>query len=289
MMICSYRGEAVRADMHIHTCASDGTWDVYDLKRELKKRGIGFFAITDHDSMSSVRPMFDAIAGDNSLFMISGVELTATYEGREYHLTAYGYDLDDRGLADLTGWCRKTRLDFNRSYMEEYMVVKYPQISMEDYDGYEYDPRRGGWKSLNYMIDRGIHKDIAEHFADIRESKMTVTFKTPEEVISIAKMSGAKIFLAHPSYHYRGGIMPKKELRYWTEAGIDGIECYSPYNGAYSGNYVEYCLRYGLLISGGSDCHGGFTLSRELGEPFITTENLSLGDIIQGVNHDFQA
>ena len=45
----------MQVDLHIHTCASDGTWRPADLIREAKKVGLGAIAITDHDSVNNVR------------------------------------------------------------------------------------------------------------------------------------------------------------------------------------------------------------------------------------------
>ena len=44
----------MKADLHIHTCASDGNWTPAELIAEARKVGLGALAITDHDSVANV-------------------------------------------------------------------------------------------------------------------------------------------------------------------------------------------------------------------------------------------
>jgi len=50
-----------KVDMHMHTCASDGTWDVMELKEQLIKNKIDIFSITDHDCVDNVKKMEEII------------------------------------------------------------------------------------------------------------------------------------------------------------------------------------------------------------------------------------
>ena len=43
-----------RADLHIHTTASDGTWTPAELIAEAQKQQLGLIAVTDHDSVANV-------------------------------------------------------------------------------------------------------------------------------------------------------------------------------------------------------------------------------------------
>ncbi|MBQ2135148.1 MAG: PHP domain-containing protein, partial [Phascolarctobacterium sp.] len=44
----------MKADLHIHTCASDGNWTPAELIAEARKVGLGALAVTDHDSVANV-------------------------------------------------------------------------------------------------------------------------------------------------------------------------------------------------------------------------------------------
>lgn len=265
-----------KVDMHMHTCASDGTWDVWELKEQLIKNNINIFSITDHDSVDNVKKMQDIITPSDNLLFIPGTELSADYQGREYHLTLYNYDIENKYLLELINCTNQNKLNSNKEYIATIAANKYDNISLEDYEKYEYDRKRGGWKSANYMIDKGIHKDVVTHLRDLGKSGLKAKLRNADEVIEIAKKSGGKIFLAHPSYHYISYRMPEDELKFWLELGIDGIECYSPYNGDSVKYYKEFCTKNNLMISGGSDCHGNFIPSRKLGVPHAELDDLNL-------------
>ena len=100
-----------RADLHLHTTASDGNYlpeEIVDLARRC---GLAAVAITDHDTLAGV-PAARA-AAPASLEVIAGVEITAEHLGRELHLLGYFVDGDrsalDAALADVRE-SRVTRL-----------------------------------------------------------------------------------------------------------------------------------------------------------------------------------
>lgn len=269
-----------KVDMHMHTCASDGTWDVTELKKELIDNKINIFSITDHDSVDNIKNMQDMLNSKDNLIFIPGTELTTEYDGKEYHLTLYNFDINNNELLQLMNWTNQNKLYANKDYIANYVAKKHESISAEEFEKYQYDRKRGGWKSANYMIDKGIHKDIPEHLSDVYNSGIKAKLKGPEKVINIAKKSGGKIFLAHPSYHYKNSVMPMKELEQWLEIGIDGIECFSPYNADSTKYYVDFCKKNNLMISGGSDCHGKFIPSRKLGVPDVSIDDLDIKKLI---------
>lgn len=270
-----------KVDLHIHTNISDGTWDVHELKNEIKKEGIKIFSITDHDVLDNIGKMKKIITPEDDLIFIPGVEVSATHDGKEYHLTVYNFDNNIDELIELINWNLKKRLDYNMEFIS-YLGKKDPKITVEDYCNYKNDNRRGGWKSLNYLYDKGIYKNMFEMFNDLIASGLKLTFKDPSEVVEVCKSVGAKVFLAHPSYYVKGDVLSKKELDYWKKSGISGIECYSPYgdSGEQINYYKDYCKKNKLLISGGSDCHGNFIPTRLLGKPEVYDKDLDIEGIL---------
>ncbi len=270
----------LKTDLHMHTNVSDGTWDVYELKEKLKENDIKIFSITDHDDIGNIENMSNILTPEDNLIFIKGVEVTATYNNKEYHMTLYNYDINNKELLEFLKWTRDLRLDYNDKFIH-YMSTLHESITFKDFLEYKEDRARGGWKSSNYLIDKKIHKDMAEHFEDIKKSGLTITFKSPEEVINICKRSGGYIFLAHPSYHYKKTVMPIEELKMWLELGIDGVECYTPYNDKKQSEYYkEFCDKNNLMISGGSDCHGDFIKERKLGIPTIDLSELKIDKLL---------
>ncbi|MGE5559182.1 MAG: PHP domain-containing protein [Bacillota bacterium] len=267
------------ADLHIHTNASDGTWGVPELLESIKKSLIGLFSVTDHDTVENTGAAA-AEAAKNGVFYLPGVEIACAYREKEYHLVAYGIDASNRQLSDLMSHNRNVREDYNTK------IVKFTEsldsrISLRQYREYRHDPGRGGWKVLNFLLDKGIIGGLPEYFTLVQNLKETKLFKEPQTAIRIIKAAGGVPFLAHPNANYNGGTMPEEELMKWAGFGIDGVECYSSYNAPGDERiYLDFCRRNHLLISGGSDCHGSF-LPKKLGEPPITLEMLNLGNLFQ--------
>ena len=90
----------MRADLHIHTTASDGTWDPGQVVKAACAAGIKFFAITDHDSVANVAET-KRLAENAGLRFLSGVELNSTKDGHNYHILGYGIDIENKRLQEL--------------------------------------------------------------------------------------------------------------------------------------------------------------------------------------------
>ena len=71
--------------------------------------------------------------------------------------------------------------------------------------------------------------------------------------------------MAHPGLNRTDEIIPAL-----VDAGLDGIECFhTKHSTATSERYLEIAEKFGLLVTGGSDCHG---FSK--GKPLIGTVKL---------------
>lgn len=266
-------------DLHIHTSASDGTWGDVQLIEKLREKNITMFSITDHDELVNSTKMIEYSKQFPDLKYINGVEVTCDYHAREYHLTVYQFDYNNIELRELLDFNREVRESFDEMFIK---LIDNPKLDAEEYANYTYHKNEGGFKLVHYLIEKGIVKDIKDYYAwfnkNLTERGLEKKFNPPKEVMKICKAAGGKVFLAHPSYYYRGSHMPVEELDDWRALGIDGIECYSPYSKAeHYDFYVDYCNRNNLLISGGSDCHGDYMPERELGHPKVTWEMLRLG------------
>ncbi|MFC2036928.1 PHP domain-containing protein [Chloroflexota bacterium] len=267
----------VQADLHLHTTASDGRWTIEQLVDRVQQAGIGLFAITDHDSLGALAPAVDRVR-DSGLRFLVGVELSARLNGQAYHLLAYGFDPSN---PDLNTFVRanNARLQSASDEAVQLLVEAGYPISLEDYDAYAWDRQRGGWKALNYLIDRGICRDVHSYFGELFTGSLThpeADFPAPEEVITLAQQAGGVVVLAHPGAGFYNGLDTKR-LDELVDMGLQGLECYSfHHDEETTRRFLTYCHSRHLLITGGSDCHGGFA-GRTLGEPVVCTNDLRLG------------
>jgi predicted metal-dependent phosphoesterase TrpH len=267
-----------RADLHLHTTASDGRWPPEQLIDEVQRAGIGLFAVTDHDSLGSLTEISELVRGSGLCFL-PGVELSARLDGQVYHLLAYGFDVNDSDLVALVAENNARLTSADDVVVQLVADAGYP-VSVGEYATYTWDRRRGGWKALNYLIDQGLCRDTHDYFQRFLRNidRPDPDFATPEEIVSVVRRAGGVVILAHPGTSFYRGLSAW-QLDQLVKMGVAGLECYSSHHDQEATwGFVDYCLDRNLLITGGSDCHGGL-VGRSLGVPLIYSGELKLGDL----------
>jgi hypothetical protein len=265
-----------RIDFHIHTSASDGTLSPGELIYEVKENNIEIFAIADHDSIDSIEEA-SLLSLENSLRFMPAAEISSFYKNKVFHILAYGCDFNSKYIKEL--------LEYNQSIWTGIDVERVQWASKNDwrsnlkeFEKYTYDNARGGWRSLNYMIDKGIVENMQQYFNMYSDFVMDKTFASLGEVLKAIKDAGGAPFLAHPAYSKGKNTkyMSINLLNDLLKCGIAGIECYNIYNQSKQEEkyYLAYAKEKNIYISGGSDYHGEFIKERKLGIPYITTDML---------------
>ncbi len=271
------------ADLHIHSYYSDGTMSPQEILNIAAEKDIGLLAITDHDILEGSMELLQLPANVSNIKCISGVELDALDYGVNFHILGYDIDLTNK---DFTAFVHK-----NRTYLEEInirliekMQKDFANISMSDYKNFDYDRRKGGWKTLHYLMEKGLTNSLIEGFQIYRNynhPNSTGEFPSIETVCRYIHSAGGKAILAHPGRVMKEDSLPmfNQMLRTIMSNGLDGIECYYP---SHSEDITLACLEYceinNLIITCGSDCHGSFEKT-EIGEMKIPIEELYLGDL----------
>jgi predicted metal-dependent phosphoesterase TrpH len=277
--------ENLRVDLHIHTTASDGTWTPALTVAAVKAAGLGLFAVTDHDTAANVAAA-GRLAAAAGLGFLPGVEISTTQAGRLFHILGYGVDPAAVELARI--------LEANTALMEEVDHDSIKKLAADglpvDYDefcAYEHDPARGGWKSLSFLIDKGLCRGVGDFFSELFTAKRGIVFPAfapPAAAIAAIKAAGGVAVLAHPGSDFHGPAL-EETLDYFASEDIEGVECFHPgHDAATTRRAVAWCDRHRLLITGGSDCHGGFVAHRRLGQPAVRLSDLRLGRLLEGIN-----
>ena len=93
----------INADLHCHSCVSDGTLTPEALAQRAKANGVELWALTDHDEVGGQRRASDA-AEAVGLPYLPGVEISVTFAGLTVHIVGLGIDPENaaliKGLAD---------------------------------------------------------------------------------------------------------------------------------------------------------------------------------------------
>ena len=87
----------MRADLHVHSNASDGTDDPAEVMHRAAEAGLDVVALTDHDTTAGHARARQAIA--DGMIFVPGMELSCELDGRSVHLLAYLFDPQHPELA----------------------------------------------------------------------------------------------------------------------------------------------------------------------------------------------
>ena len=248
-------------DLHIHTYYSDGTMSPKEVVEDAKRKNLGIIAITDHDVLDSYEEL-KVEAEKAGIIAIRGVEIDSIFEGHLVHLLAYKFE-DNEKLFKLINHAKEQLLETSIELIRR-MENDYEGISLEDYNSYEYERRKGGWKGIHYLHDRKITEglfDGVKFYGKYDCGHEKFAFPSVGEVCNTVHDANGYVVLAHPCNYYsnknKEEIIEKLEIL--KNLGIDGVECYYPANSDLMTNTcLEFCKDNNLIITAGSDGHGDF-------------------------------
>jgi predicted metal-dependent phosphoesterase TrpH len=138
-------------------------------------------------------------------------------------------------------------------------------------------------QSLNFLIDRGWCTGPRDFFDKLLNPLHLEwpSFPFPADAISAIREAGGVPILAHPGVSLRQVGVAEETLCPFLDFGIGGLECYFHYHDEATTRFcLDWCEQHELVITGGSDSHGGF-VGRELGVPVVDTAELRLGELAQ--------
>ncbi|WP_293728014.1 PHP domain-containing protein [uncultured Phascolarctobacterium sp.] len=271
----------MRVDLHIHTTASDGTWTPQELVEQALRVGLGAIAVTDHDSVANVAEA-QRLAAAAGVKLLPAAEICSTKENLSFHILGYGIDIANKHLLEL--------LQHNEALLEQKDVDSIALLQRDgwpvdaaEFARYTYDRRRGGWRALAYLQDKGLCSGVNDFFQRIFTPEHDLgfpTFPAIGQVVDAIKGAGGVAICAHAASGFHGPGLERVMDLLRTEP-LDGFECYhSGHTEEGTKRLLRHCVKHGLLISGGSDCHGSFVPGRNLGEPFVDTSMLRLGGLL---------
>ncbi len=270
-----------RVDLHIHSCASDGTWTPAELVQQAQALGLGAIAVCDHDSVDNVAETC-RLAAAAGITCLPASEICATKAGQMFHILAYGIDIANQPLLALLRHNWNLLLDKDVESIKILAAAGW-KVDEEEFARYSYDRRRGGWKALAYLIDKGFCTGVDDYFRDIFTAENHLgfpPFPSISRVIELIHQAGGVALCAHAASAFHGPGL-EAELALLAEEPFDGFECYhSGHSPEDTARLVAYCRARGLLISGGSDCHGGFVPGRPLGQPCVYLEDVYLPGLL---------
>lgn len=271
------------ADLHNHTTASDGDYTPFGLVQKGKELGLTAIAITDHDTLAGLPEGLEAGA-KLGINVVTGVEVTVRFR-RDYfvgslHLLLYFSPslLDDttfvndvnavlsqgRG-SDLV---RERVSAINESFGPDSDSPRLSRsLSFEDISSYsENVTRRHFALALSEKHGLTSRESVNELIGNDSIAYVPAGIDLPQVQPLLEKYAFLAV-LAHPAAgsfpgdsHYKE-VLPELSvvetiLPEFLELGIAGLEVYYPGHTPECRNILlEWCKKYNLIVTGGSDCH----------------------------------
>ncbi len=266
-----------KADLHVHTKASDGDLSPGEIVKLAGERELLAVAITDHDTTKGAPEGLQS-GKELNVKVIPGIEISAVYDPGTLHMLGY-FGQFPSGLEGDLEKIQKGRLDRFPRIIERLNSIGL-EVTVEEVNRIAGDAQIGRPHIAKALIKKGYAKDFDDAFdkylgkgkpAYVEKEKLTW-----EEAIALIKRHGGISVLAHPfTLELKEGDLRRFVIS-MKKAGLNGMEVFYPeHTREQTKLYKAIALDEGLILTGGTDFH---TPDRgaSLGDCGIGENNLEL-------------
>jgi predicted metal-dependent phosphoesterase TrpH len=258
----------MRADLHVHSSASDGTEPPAEVMRRAARAGLDVVALTDHDTVAGHGEARRALAGPlTSLTLLPGLELSCRLDGprgqQSLHLLAYLFDPGHPEVA-----AELSRIRDDRVLRARAMVGRLADLGVDiswDQVAAIAGPAVVGRPHIaRAMAASGAIASPREAFsrdwiADGGRAYVGRYALDPVHAIGLIRDAGGVAVLAHPRAG-RDCLVSDEEIGQLAAAGLAGVEVFHPdHPDTERAGLLALAHDLGLVATGGSDDHGSLT------------------------------
>ncbi len=255
----------------MHSTYSDGRYSPAQIVDLAKRSGLTAIAITDHDTLGAIAPARNLAV--STLEIISGVEITAEFLGKELHLLGYFFDETDLALNASLDKLRTDRVGRFHEMVERLRKLGVP-IAEADVAALPADTTLGR-RHLAELIVRvkgastlreAFQRWLSDHGrAAVPKSRLPVAV-----AIERVRSAGGVASWAHPPYD-----STRENLAELKTMGLGAVEVEYPTIKTNRARQLRmWAGELGLAVSGGSDCHGPDEPHRAIGASSIHRDEL---------------
>ncbi|MBU3915226.1 PHP domain-containing protein [bacterium] len=287
------------ADLHNHSTFSDGDYSPEELIEEAGKKGIEYFALTDHDSILGIEAALRA-GKESNLKVIPGVEITLRFRHADFvgslHILLYfsealfKNEVFKENLNCIVAQGRGAALNIERVRSINQMFGprgRQPLLKklLTVAEIAELSPnvsRRHFVMALER--NHGLSREQITMLIGNDSPAYVPSGVDMKELAGLIKDYPVLAVLAHPAAgsfpgdsHYKEVLPPldivEKLLPEFFKLGVKGIEVWYPGHTKEHKAYLsELARQKKLVVTGGSDCHDSF--ARPLGKEGLTEQEL---------------
>ena len=251
---------ALNADLHCHSTASDGTLAPAAVVRRAHANGVDMLALTDHDELLGL-PEATATAAELGLRFVPGVEVSVSWLDQTLHIVGLGFDPSNAALIEGLGKVRGGR-DRRAALIAAELDRIGIRGSLEGALRYAGNPALVSRAHFaRYLVEVGISKNVHDVFlhylARGKPGYVEHVWATLEDALGWIKGAGGLAVIAHPGRYRLSHVEMDILFDKFRDLGGDAVEVSC---GAHDGGQVlafaRLARKFGLMASRASDFHG---------------------------------
>jgi predicted metal-dependent phosphoesterase TrpH len=251
----------VRADLHVHSDASDGTDPPGEVMRRAALAGLDAVALTDHDTVAGHALAREALP--RALTLVPGMELSCRLDGHSLHLLAYLFDPGEPGLAEQTRRIRDDRELRARAMVRLLadlgVAISWDQVAAIAGTGVVGRPHIARALAASGAIAEPGQAFTRDWIGEGGRAYVGRYALEPVRAIGLVRAAGGVTVLAHPRAG-RDWVVSDEQIAGLAAAGLAGVEVFHPDQpSAERESLLGLARDLGLVATGGSDDHGLLT------------------------------
>ena len=216
----------MRADLHTHSTASDGTESPAAVMRRAAEANLDVIALTDHDTVAGHWEARGSLPG--GLTLMPGMELSCRLEGHSVHLLAYLFDPANERLAGEMAEIRESRLHRARAMVTKLSALGAP-VSWDQVSEIAAGGVVGRPHIARALMDAGVVPTVADAFTPEwigpgGRAHVARYALDPARAVRLVRAAGGVTVLAHPRGDTRGWRTPDAVVEELAGAGLTGID-----------------------------------------------------------------
>jgi predicted metal-dependent phosphoesterase TrpH len=253
----------VRADLHVHSSASDGTDPPAEVMRRAALAGLDLVALTDHDTVAGHAEARAAAGTPMPVTLLPGMELSCRLDGRSMHLLAYLFDPDQPELAAELVRIRDDRVIRARAMVDRLaglgVDVTWEQVAQIAGPAVIGRPHIARAMAASGAIASPREAFTRDWIADGGRAYVGRYALDPVRAIGLVRAAGGVAVLAHPRAG-RDTFASDEQIAGLAAVGLAGLEVHHPDQSTTERAQLLALARdLALVATGGSDDHGSLT------------------------------
>ncbi len=242
----------IRADLHMHSRVSDGSYTIEELAREAAAAGLDAIAVTDHDTLEGAGQIPEGLP----VRVLPGIEISCFDYAANLRVHVLGYGVQDRAAVER--FVHPLLLARHENSLRQIETLRRNGFSIDEGALHRANGRYIYKQHImEYLVKTGQAPDMfggfyRSVFKNGGICDFDIQYLNPYEAVRVLRAAGGLAVLAHPGQQQNFALIPAL-----VRAGLCGLERNHPANSARDRALIDRIAgEQGLFLTGGSDFHG---------------------------------